>query len=218
MSCITLFFFFLYFFPVGSAVNSVEPDKSLETIWNLKHCFAKIKSCKFFFKKTPSVPLSLPFFQSPTGPFTILQPHHQEISELYWVPERRATDFEAPKLRKGRSGVTASGRCLPCCSFRLICLFCLASNAGEASPLGWLAISWDTTWTLPFPELILHPRGNLPRISRISQQGATALGVKYSTWSKQTHTAVKLATNLIVYDHIIKFGKVWKPYWLLTRK
>ena len=34
----------------------------------------------------------------PTSPFTILVPHDQEIGEFYVVQERRATDFEAPKL------------------------------------------------------------------------------------------------------------------------
>ena len=40
----------------------------------------------------------------PTGPFTILGPHIQEIGEFYVVRERHATDFEAPILWKGRSG------------------------------------------------------------------------------------------------------------------
>ena len=38
------------------------------------------------------------FFFLPTNPFTILEPQDQEIGELYVVQERRATDFEAPKL------------------------------------------------------------------------------------------------------------------------
>ena len=40
----------------------------------------------------------------PIKPFTILQPHNQNISEFYVVQERRAGDFEALELRKGRSG------------------------------------------------------------------------------------------------------------------
>ena len=40
----------------------------------------------------------------PTNSFTILEPEDQEIGEFYVVQERRATDFEAPKLRKGSSG------------------------------------------------------------------------------------------------------------------
>ena len=40
----------------------------------------------------------------PTNPFTILEPHDQEIGEFYLVRELRATDFEAPKLWKGFSG------------------------------------------------------------------------------------------------------------------
>ena len=40
----------------------------------------------------------------PTGPFTILEPQHQEIGEFCEVKERRATYFEAQKLWKGRSG------------------------------------------------------------------------------------------------------------------
>ena len=40
----------------------------------------------------------------PTGPLTMLKPQHQEISEFYVVLGRRATDFQATKLRKGQSG------------------------------------------------------------------------------------------------------------------
>ena len=40
----------------------------------------------------------------PTVPFPILEPHDQEIGEFYVVQKRRVTDFEAPKLWKGRSG------------------------------------------------------------------------------------------------------------------
>ena len=40
----------------------------------------------------------------PTDPFTILVPQDQEIGQFYVGQERYATDFEAPKLRKGRSG------------------------------------------------------------------------------------------------------------------
>ena len=38
-----------------------------------------------------------------TGPFTILEPDDQEISELYVVQDRHTSDFEALKLGKGRS-------------------------------------------------------------------------------------------------------------------
>ena len=34
----------------------------------------------------------------------ILEPRDQEIDEFYVVQERRATDFEAPRLGKGSSG------------------------------------------------------------------------------------------------------------------
>ena len=34
----------------------------------------------------------------PTHPFTILEPHDQEIGEFYVVEERCATEFEARKL------------------------------------------------------------------------------------------------------------------------
>ena len=34
-------------------------------------------------------------YPNPTGPLKILDPHNQEIGELYVVQERRATDFEA---------------------------------------------------------------------------------------------------------------------------
>ena len=40
----------------------------------------------------------------PTNPFTIFYPRNQEIGEFKVVQERRATDFEAPKLWKGSSG------------------------------------------------------------------------------------------------------------------
>ena len=40
----------------------------------------------------------------PTGPFTVLKPRDEEIGEFYEVQKRRATDFKALKLRKGRSG------------------------------------------------------------------------------------------------------------------
>ena len=43
-------------------------------------------------------------FIYPTNRFTILEPRDQEINEFYFVQERRATDFEAPKLRKGSFG------------------------------------------------------------------------------------------------------------------
>ena len=36
--------------------------------------------------------------------FTILEPQNQEIGQLYVVQVRRATDFEARNLGKGRSG------------------------------------------------------------------------------------------------------------------
>ena len=49
----------------------------------------------------------------PTGPFTILQPHNQEISEFYVVQERRATDLEAPQLRKGREKTLPTCPALP---------------------------------------------------------------------------------------------------------
>ena len=39
-----------------------------------------------------------------TGPFTILVSQDQEVDEVYLDLKRRATDFEASKLRKGRSG------------------------------------------------------------------------------------------------------------------
>ena len=41
---------------------------------------------------------------NPTNPFTILEPHDQEIDEFYLVQERRVTNFEAPKLGKSSSG------------------------------------------------------------------------------------------------------------------
>ena len=40
----------------------------------------------------------------PTGNFAILQTPNQDFSEFYVVQKRHATDFEVPKLWKGRSG------------------------------------------------------------------------------------------------------------------
>ena len=40
----------------------------------------------------------------PTGPLTFLEPQYQEMLEFYVVQESRATDYEAAKLWKGRSG------------------------------------------------------------------------------------------------------------------
>ena len=40
----------------------------------------------------------------PTDPFTISVPQDRETVEFYEVPIHRTTDFEAPKLGKGRSG------------------------------------------------------------------------------------------------------------------
>ena len=45
------------------------------------------------------------YISYPTDPFAILDPQHQEIWEFYEVQKRRATDFEAPKLWKDRSGM-----------------------------------------------------------------------------------------------------------------
>ena len=41
----------------------------------------------------------------PTDPFPISEPQVQEIGKLYAVHKRRATDFEAPKVWKGSSGL-----------------------------------------------------------------------------------------------------------------
>ena len=41
--------------------------------------------------------------QAPTGPFTILEPRHQDIGKSYVVQQRRKMDVEGLKLRKGRS-------------------------------------------------------------------------------------------------------------------
>ena len=46
----------------------------------------------------------------PTDPFPILEPQDQENGKFHEVQERRATDFGAPKLRKGRSGKRNDGR------------------------------------------------------------------------------------------------------------
>ena len=41
---------------------------------------------------------------APTDPFTVTKPQDQEIGEFHVVYGHHATDFEAPKLRKRRSG------------------------------------------------------------------------------------------------------------------
>ena len=43
-------------------------------------------------------------YHIPTDTFTIPEPQDHEIGEFYVVQKRRATDFKAPKLWKGRSG------------------------------------------------------------------------------------------------------------------
>ena len=48
-------------------------------------------------------------------PFTIFEPQYQEICELYVVMNRRATDFEATKLLKGRSGSLCGSKVLLVC-------------------------------------------------------------------------------------------------------
>ena len=52
-------------------------------------------------------------FRNPTNPFTILEPQDQEIAESYVIQQCRATDFEAPKLPKGRLYSTAVNRYIP---------------------------------------------------------------------------------------------------------
>ena len=50
----------------------------------------------------------------PRNPFSILEPQDQEIREFYVVQERRATNFEAPKLWKGSSGSRYMYESTPC--------------------------------------------------------------------------------------------------------
>ena len=61
--------------------------------------------CYWTFETKEGVAEIIEFLFNPTNLFTILGPHDQEIGEYYVVQERRATDFEAPKLWKGRSGI-----------------------------------------------------------------------------------------------------------------
>ena len=51
----------------------------------------------------PPIPACL-HARNPTDPLSISEPPDQDNGEFYVVQERRAADFEAPKLRKGRSG------------------------------------------------------------------------------------------------------------------
>ena len=55
---------------------------------------SRLNQPNFFIIISPSIP---------TDPFIILEPQEQEISEVYAVQDRRAADFEAPKLWKGQS-------------------------------------------------------------------------------------------------------------------
>ena len=48
----------------------------------------------------------------PTGLFPVFEPQYQGIGEFYVVHERRATDFEARKLWKGRSGNPVRAICI----------------------------------------------------------------------------------------------------------
>ena len=52
----------------------------------------------------PSKPDAQQDKKFPTDIFTIPEPQDQEIGEFFVVQERRATDYEAPKLWKGRLG------------------------------------------------------------------------------------------------------------------
>ena len=45
----------------------------------------------------------------PTDLITIFVPQHPEIGEFNVIPERHATDFDAPKLRKGQWGLMMHG-------------------------------------------------------------------------------------------------------------
>ena len=57
--------------------------------------------------KLPCMPVCKRLVESyPTGPFMILEPQNQEICKFDVVPKRDTMDFEASKLRKGRSGVS----------------------------------------------------------------------------------------------------------------
>ena len=48
--------------------------------------------------------MKLRILENPTSPPTILEPQNPRIVEFYVVQERRATDFNAPKLGKVSSG------------------------------------------------------------------------------------------------------------------
>ena len=52
----------------------------------------------------------LEYSHCPIGPFTILELRDQDIGEFYKVREDPVTALEAPKLRKGRSGIARSLR------------------------------------------------------------------------------------------------------------
>ena len=43
-------------------------------------------------------------YHLPTDPLIAFGPQDQEIGDLYVIQERRATDFDAPKSKKGGSG------------------------------------------------------------------------------------------------------------------
>ena len=89
------------------------------------------------------------------SPFTVLEPRDQGIGKYCVVQKRRATDFEAPKLWKGRSlflSFLSSRRCFCCC-----CCWChiawemISKDGKKGRSLDFLFLC------LPFSPLILGP-------------------------------------------------------------
>ena len=64
------------------------------------------KQARHNFQLVRALPAAMTSRKHPTDLFIILEPQDQEIGEYYELPEeRRATEFEAPKLWKGRPGI-----------------------------------------------------------------------------------------------------------------
>ena len=78
-----------------------------------KHLSSLIGYCRiYFFSPRQGRPIQKHLQKSiiddgnrlPTELFATLEPRNQVIGEFYVIQERHPPDFEAPELRKGRSG------------------------------------------------------------------------------------------------------------------
>ena len=73
-------------------------------MWANKPNFIQMDSEQIF-RVVGGRKMTSPVDSLPTDPFTILEPQKPSVDEFYVVQkQRQATNFKAPKLRKGRSG------------------------------------------------------------------------------------------------------------------